>query len=50
MPADRLDRAEPPSFVEDLNRALELVSGYFDAAWIIDHLLSGDAGLLEGFT
>ena len=50
MPADRLDKARRPTFVEDLNRALELVSGHFDSAWFIDHLQTGDEGLLEGFT
>ena len=50
MPADRLDKAWRPTFVADLNRALELVAGHFDSAWIIDHLQSGDADLLEGFT
>ena len=38
------------SFVGDLNRALELITGHFDAAWIIDHLQSGDDDMLEGFT
>jgi hypothetical protein len=50
MPADRLDTARQPTFVDDLNRALDLVSGHFDSAWFINHLQSGDAGLLEGFT
>ena len=50
MPADRLDTARQPTFVDDLNRALDLISGHFDSAWFIDHLQSGDAGLLEGFT
>lgn len=38
------------TFVEDVSRALDLVAGHFDAAWCIDHLQSGDTGLLEGFT
>jgi alkanesulfonate monooxygenase SsuD/methylene tetrahydromethanopterin reductase-like flavin-dependent oxidoreductase (luciferase family) len=46
MPADQLDKAQRGIYVKDLNRALELVSGHFDSAWIIDHL---DADL-EGFT
>lgn len=46
MPADQLDKAHRGTFREDLHRALELVSGPFDSAWIIDHL---DADL-EGFT
>jgi alkanesulfonate monooxygenase SsuD/methylene tetrahydromethanopterin reductase-like flavin-dependent oxidoreductase (luciferase family) len=36
--------------MEDLNRALELVSGHFDSAWFVDHLQFGDMDMLEGFT
>jgi alkanesulfonate monooxygenase SsuD/methylene tetrahydromethanopterin reductase-like flavin-dependent oxidoreductase (luciferase family) len=50
MPADQLDKAQRTTFVEDLNRALTLVSGHFDSAWFIDHLQFGDADMLEGFT
>jgi alkanesulfonate monooxygenase SsuD/methylene tetrahydromethanopterin reductase-like flavin-dependent oxidoreductase (luciferase family) len=50
LPADNLDKARRPTFVEDVNRALDLVAGHFDAVWIIDHLQSGDTDLLEGFT
>src|SRR5438093_9065375 len=39
-----------PTFVADLNRALDFVTGHFDSAWCIDHLQFGDAGVLEGFT
>lgn len=50
MPADQLDWTKRGTYVEDLNRALELISGHFDSAWIIDHLQSGHADMLEGFT
>lgn len=50
MPADQLDKAQRATFVADLNRALRLISGHFDSAWIIDHLQFGDADVLEGFT
>jgi alkanesulfonate monooxygenase SsuD/methylene tetrahydromethanopterin reductase-like flavin-dependent oxidoreductase (luciferase family) len=50
MPADNLDKARRATFVEDLNRALDLVAGHFDSAWFIDHLQFGDADQLEGFT
>jgi alkanesulfonate monooxygenase SsuD/methylene tetrahydromethanopterin reductase-like flavin-dependent oxidoreductase (luciferase family) len=50
LPADHLEKARRPTYVEDVNRALDLVAGYFDAAWVIDHLQSGDTDLLEGFT
>ena len=50
MPADQLDKTRRETFVEDLNRALNLVHGHFDSAWIIDHLQFGDQDVLEGFT
>jgi alkanesulfonate monooxygenase SsuD/methylene tetrahydromethanopterin reductase-like flavin-dependent oxidoreductase (luciferase family) len=50
MPAQIRHGASRATFVEDLNRAVELVSGQFDAAWVVDHLQFGDEGLLEGFT
>jgi len=50
MPGDSLDKARRATFVADLNRALDLVTGHFDSAWIIDHLQFGDADVLEGFT
>jgi alkanesulfonate monooxygenase SsuD/methylene tetrahydromethanopterin reductase-like flavin-dependent oxidoreductase (luciferase family) len=36
-------------FVDDLNSALELITGHFDSAWFIDHLQDGGADMLEGF-
>jgi alkanesulfonate monooxygenase SsuD/methylene tetrahydromethanopterin reductase-like flavin-dependent oxidoreductase (luciferase family) len=50
MPYGARDTARRPTFVEDLNRALDLVAGHFDSAWSIDHLLPDDADMLEGFT
>ena len=38
MPGDSLDKEQRATFVADLNRVLELVTGYFDSAWMIDHL------------
>ena len=46
MPADKLDKGRRNTFVADLNRALDLVEGHFDSAWMIDHLQD----VLEGFT
>src|SRR5512145_1382808 len=46
MPADQLDKAQRRTYVEDLDRALRLVSGHFDLAWFIDHLNAD----VEGFT
>jgi len=50
MPADKLDKQRRATFSADLNRALDLVAGHFDSAWIIDHLQFGDDDVLEGFT
>lgn len=50
MPADNLDKQRRATFTRDLNRALDLVAGHFDSAWIIDHLQFGDEDILEGFT
>lgn len=50
MPADQLDKTRRTTFVADLQRALDLVSGHFDSAWLIDHLQSSDEDTLEGFT
>jgi alkanesulfonate monooxygenase SsuD/methylene tetrahydromethanopterin reductase-like flavin-dependent oxidoreductase (luciferase family) len=50
MPGERRDRAGRATFLADLNRALALVTGHVDAAWMIDHLQFGDADVLEAFT
>src|SRR5262245_60563765 len=50
MPAGALNSARRPTFVGDLNRALDLVTGHFDSAWTIDHLQADEADQLEGFT
>ncbi len=43
------DKAQRATFVEDLNRALALISGHFDSARIIDHL-GNNVGDIESFT
>jgi alkanesulfonate monooxygenase SsuD/methylene tetrahydromethanopterin reductase-like flavin-dependent oxidoreductase (luciferase family) len=50
MPGDSLDKTRRSRFVDDLNRALDLVAGHFHSAWFVDHLQFGDADMLEGFT
>lgn len=50
MPGERHDKTGRATFLDDLNRALALVAGHVDAAWMIDHLQFGDADVLEGFT
>ena len=50
MPAGSVDKGRRATFVDDLNRALNLVTGHFHSAWIVDHLQFGDADVLEGFT
>jgi alkanesulfonate monooxygenase SsuD/methylene tetrahydromethanopterin reductase-like flavin-dependent oxidoreductase (luciferase family) len=50
MPGDGLDKTRRATFVDDLNRALDVVAGHFHSAWFVDHLQFGDADVLEGFT
>lgn len=50
MPAESRDKHGRASYVSDLNRALDLATGHFDSAWIVDHLQFGDTAVLEGFT
>jgi alkanesulfonate monooxygenase SsuD/methylene tetrahydromethanopterin reductase-like flavin-dependent oxidoreductase (luciferase family) len=51
MPQVPLDRPQQATFVEDLNRALTLVSGHFESARMIDHLGNNtNVGDIESFT
>src|SRR5215208_7148448 len=47
MPADQWNMMQRATFIESLDRALNLIHGHFDSAWIIDHL---DADVLESFS
>jgi alkanesulfonate monooxygenase SsuD/methylene tetrahydromethanopterin reductase-like flavin-dependent oxidoreductase (luciferase family) len=50
MPAEWRDQRQRTTYVEDLNRALRLIAGHFDSAWMVDHLMDDDTDMLEGFT
>jgi alkanesulfonate monooxygenase SsuD/methylene tetrahydromethanopterin reductase-like flavin-dependent oxidoreductase (luciferase family) len=50
MPAELRDPEGRGTYVEDLNRALDLIAGHFHSAWFVDHLQFGDTDILEGFT
>src|SRR5262245_57510705 len=50
MPAETRHKTRRATFVEDLNRALERITGHFDSAWMVDHLMFDDTDVLEGFT
>jgi alkanesulfonate monooxygenase SsuD/methylene tetrahydromethanopterin reductase-like flavin-dependent oxidoreductase (luciferase family) len=50
MPGDFIDQAWQGLYVQTMQRALALVAGQFDSAWMIDHLQFGNTGVLEGFT
>lgn len=50
MPAELHDPHWRATYVSDLHRVLDRITGQFDSAWIVDHLQTGDADLLEGFT
>ena len=49
MPQVPTDPAQRAAFIENVNRALKLVSGHFESARIIDHLMSNE-GDIESFT
>jgi alkanesulfonate monooxygenase SsuD/methylene tetrahydromethanopterin reductase-like flavin-dependent oxidoreductase (luciferase family) len=50
MPAEWRNKGQRTTFVEDLNRALSLITGHFDSAWMVDHLGFDDTDAVEGFT
>lgn len=50
LPSEGRDKQNRPALVKDLNNALDLITGHFDSAWMIDHLQFGDIDVLEGFT
>jgi alkanesulfonate monooxygenase SsuD/methylene tetrahydromethanopterin reductase-like flavin-dependent oxidoreductase (luciferase family) len=50
MPAEFFRMPARATVMDALDHALNLVAGHFHGAWIVDHLQSGDAALLEGFT
>ena len=39
-----------PTYVADLQRGLDLITGHFDSAWFVDHLQGNDSYLMEGWT
>jgi alkanesulfonate monooxygenase SsuD/methylene tetrahydromethanopterin reductase-like flavin-dependent oxidoreductase (luciferase family) len=50
LPGACPDKQNRPTLVEDLNKALDLITGQFESAWMIDHLQFGDCDVLEAFT
>jgi alkanesulfonate monooxygenase SsuD/methylene tetrahydromethanopterin reductase-like flavin-dependent oxidoreductase (luciferase family) len=50
MPAELRSQNARADYVENLNRALTLITGHFDSAWIVDHLMFDDTAVLEAFT
>jgi hypothetical protein len=38
IPASQLDQTHRPTFVEDVNRALDLVAGHFDSSFVFRHV------------
>jgi alkanesulfonate monooxygenase SsuD/methylene tetrahydromethanopterin reductase-like flavin-dependent oxidoreductase (luciferase family) len=50
LPAGSPTREGRTTFVADVHRALALVAGHFDTAWMIDHLQDGASDMLESFT
>ncbi|MBL8161276.1 MAG: LLM class flavin-dependent oxidoreductase, partial [Anaerolineae bacterium] len=50
MPDEKRDKGAWTTCVTDLQAALHLISGHFDSAWMVDHLMFDDTDVLEGFT
>jgi len=50
LPGELRDKQHRATYVRDVNRALEFVTGHFDSAWMVDHLQFGDTDVLEGMT
>jgi alkanesulfonate monooxygenase SsuD/methylene tetrahydromethanopterin reductase-like flavin-dependent oxidoreductase (luciferase family) len=50
IPAESCEKERRASWVKDINRALSLVSGHFDSAWMVDHMMFDDGDVLEAFT
>jgi alkanesulfonate monooxygenase SsuD/methylene tetrahydromethanopterin reductase-like flavin-dependent oxidoreductase (luciferase family) len=50
IPAEIHDKRLLSTYAEDVNRALDLATGHFDSAWVVDHLQFGDTAVLEGFS
>jgi len=50
MPAEGRGMRRRATYTADVDRALALVVGHFDSAWVVDHLQFGDSAVLEGWT
>lgn len=50
LPVHQIKDSNRATFVDDLNKTLDLISGHFDSFWVIDHLQTGAEDLLESFT
>ena len=47
LPSEGRDKQNRATLVEDLNNALDLITGHFDSAWMVDHLQFGDVDVLR---
>jgi alkanesulfonate monooxygenase SsuD/methylene tetrahydromethanopterin reductase-like flavin-dependent oxidoreductase (luciferase family) len=50
MPAEKQGTGDWTTYVHDIQAALRLISGYFDSAWMVDHLMFEDTDVPESFT
>ncbi len=50
MPSGARPATGRATYVQDVERGLELIKGHFDSAWIEDHLQFDDDDLVEGWT
>lgn len=50
IPAESREKLDGAAYVADVNRALQMIAGRFDSAWVVDHLMFDSEDVLEGFT
>jgi alkanesulfonate monooxygenase SsuD/methylene tetrahydromethanopterin reductase-like flavin-dependent oxidoreductase (luciferase family) len=50
IPAELSKPEQRPSWVKNIHAALRLVSGHFDSAWMVDHLMFEETAVLESMT
>src|SRR5947199_1254062 len=50
IPGGPAQKTERQSFLVDVRRCIELVSGHFDSVWSSDHLQDGSTDRLEAWT
>lgn len=50
LPTESLGRVDMRLYTSTLHHALEMISGVFDSAWTVDHLMDGHSPMMEGLS